>query len=542
MPPNHTRLVAALNVWNDLTELRETLPRWYEAVDHVIAVDGAYLGTPVDVPYSTDGTLEFLRTLTKVELIETTTFWPDQAVKRSEYFRRGQDGDVLWVVDADEYVEDAVYLRSFPGCAEVGWITCTSPLYRRAQQQPRLFRWSDALGYSERHHWVQSNGRLLASHQRGGPGVSHCLLPVRFYNSRGIRRPYERMAQAGHARVVQYERERNRTTFATDNGGGHEPLRIVHLGPFDPAFVMGRLHTGINTTSPHSSAMVCPTHPFALPRQYDPDTDHALVQDLIHTADVVHHHVNYYGWGAFPRLVGKRHGVMHHHGTELRMRPKEYAEWDAERVQLRLVSNLELLQYGEGLQWLPNPVSVGRYRRWFTPPVWGQPFRVAHSPSKPKLKGTEQFLRACDRVRQRGVRMEAVVITNSSLAESLRAKSQCHAAFDSFWLGLQCSGLEAAAMGLPVVAGDPDVRGELLGRFGAVPYTYANDEDGLVEALERLATDEAFYRAEQTRLGEYVAGVHDLAVVTARYLDLLDEALGWRTRLRLGTTTLPLAR
>jgi hypothetical protein len=82
----------------------------------------------------------------------------------------------------------------------------------------------------------------------------------------------------------------------------------------------------------------------------------------------------------------------------------------------------------------------------------------------------------------------------------------------------------------------------MLARFGAVPYTYANDEDTLVEMLERLATDEAFYCAERDRLGQYVREVHDLAVVTARYLELLDEAIGWRNRLRLGTTTLPLAR
>jgi len=35
----------------------------------------------------------------------------------------------------------------------------------------------------------------------------------------------------------------------------HEPLRIFQAGPFDPGGVMSRLHTALNSTTPHESAM-----------------------------------------------------------------------------------------------------------------------------------------------------------------------------------------------------------------------------------------------------------------------------------------------
>jgi hypothetical protein len=214
---------------------------------------------------------------------------------------------------------------------------------------------------------------------------------------------------------------------------------------------------------------------------------------------------------------------------------------DRAYARLRLVSNLELLQYastGGPLHWLPNPMPVVRYRRLRAQMQRsrpsGAPFRVAHSPSKRALKATDVFLRVCERLTAAGLAIEPVLIEGQPHAESLRMKATCDAAFDSFWLGIQCSGLEAAAMGLPVVAGDTDCKREYEARLGAVPYTWANDETALAEAISRLATDRAFYDAEAGRVARYTETVHDEAAVALRYLDLLDEAIGWRAGLALG--------
>ena len=98
------RVVACLNVWNDLEELKRTLPRWIDHVDAVIALDGAYEGT-ADSMQSTDGTLAYLLNVEKVEIEFAGGL--TQPEKRSRFFALGQPGDLFWIIDADEYVTGA---------------------------------------------------------------------------------------------------------------------------------------------------------------------------------------------------------------------------------------------------------------------------------------------------------------------------------------------------------------------------------------------------------------------------------------------------
>jgi glycosyltransferase involved in cell wall biosynthesis len=254
---------------------------------------------------------------------------------------------------------------------------------------------------------------------------------------------------------------------------------------------------------------------------------------LAKEADVMHVHLDY----AAMRLVADtRHPrtVIHHHGSMYRKNWALMNAVDADYAGLRLVSNLELTQYGDGLKFLPNTMPVARYRRLrsqLATPHDG--FRVAHSPSRRDYKGTEVFLQVCERLRAKGLPVEPVLIENRSHKDSLALKATCDAAFDSFWLGIQCSGLEAAAMGLPVIAGDGFVAGKYCDWLGGVPYTFADNATQLEEALAQLVTDEAFRAREAARVHAYTVHHHDDAAVALRYLDLLDEAFQWRTTLRV---------
>ena len=535
------RVVVCLSVWNDVNELVEHWGSWAPHVDYILALDGPFGDVSSDRK-SDDGTADFL--LSKPNVHYHCGTWPDQAAKRSTFFQWGQSGDLFWIVDADEEVTDGHRIRETP-YLDVGWLTYRSPLYTRAQHQPRVFRWQPGLRYDGRHHWVWRNDDLVASHQRGGDGFDHRILPVRFYNDRGVHRT------AARRRVVQVQRAAQ-TDVELEIGPrvtGHEPLRICQLGPFDPGHVMGRLHSAINTTSPHESAMACGflTPYLKSPRQYPFEL--AEMPDLASTADIIHHHVSYVGEKYLRVDLSDKTTVIHHHGTEYRRDPVTATARDAEKADLRLASNLELLQYGDDLTYLPNPVPVCRLialeSRWAQPFAWDSDktasvaFRVAHSPTKREIKGTEAFLRACSQVP--GV--EWVLIEGVSLRESLEIKATCHAVFDSFWLGMQVSGLEGAAMGLPVIAGDPDVRAAYEAWLGYCPFTYANDETALVAALERLAHDPEYWAAEAARVANHVRTYHDYAAVAATYLDLLDARFNWRARLGLSADLrLPLRR
>jgi hypothetical protein len=177
---------------------------------------------------------------------------------------------------------------------------------------------------------------------------------------------------------------------------------------------------------------------------------------------------------------------------------------------------------------------VAEYRRVRAGYQPGPTFRVAHSPSKRHLKGTEAFLAACATLQARGLALEPVLIEGMRYTQSVALKATCDAVFDSFWLGIQCSGLEGAAMGLPVIAGDAFTAGRYREIVGHVPYTFADDEAGLTEALERLVVDADWRRAEADRVATYCETWHDEAAVALRYLDLLDLAFNWRQALTGG--------
>lgn len=528
-------VVACLNIWNDRPALERTLPLWVSRVDALVVADGSYRGVSPAGP-STDGLAAYLSTLAlPCRWVTRPGPWPDQNTKRSALLQAAtawHPTGLLLIVDADEFLAAEGDLHHLPEC-DVGWVTVTSPMYQRPYGQPRLFRARDTLTYRGRHHWLYTGTRLLATHQYGGPGFEHRLTGLFLRNERGLMQDAARWRLKSRGQVVQVAAEAPATTGATASdarAGARAPLRLTQTTTYDPGLVAFRLHTAINSTTPHASVFLRrgDDNPFAAPRQLDADQEPDVTRRFLRDADVVHCHLDTTvldSFGVTPKAL-----VLHHHGTMLRQRAADFAA--DPRPCLRLVSNLELLSYGSDLHWLPNPVNVARLRRLraqnqHSPTT----FRVAHSPSKRHLKGTEVFLAVCATLQQGGVAVEPVLIEGKAHSEALRMKASCDACFDSFWLGIQCSGLEAAAMGLPVVAGDGAVADHYRDLLGQVPYTYANDAAALAQALERLATDPDWCHGEAERVAAYVLDWHDDAAVTLRYLDLLDTAIGWRARL-----------
>lgn len=528
------RIVACLNVWNDLAELRANIESWYPHVDHVIAVDGAYRGMQCRSALSDDGTREFLRALPHVTLLDAE--WLPQHEKRSLYFEHAQPGDLLWRIDADEHFENAAAIRETPHL-DVGWLRFTAPIYSRIQGIPAVFAHRPGLRYKDRHHWVYDHNRLISTQQIGGRGLVHRLLPITMHNSRGAERPAGRVSLAKAQRREQVAQEAKASPLRVQ---GHEPLRVLQLGMIDPGIVIARLHSAINTTTPHTSLMATHRDEWTEPpRQLSIRKSGSMVRKAAESADVLHLHLNYETLRriAVDRKKHRKHIVIHHHGTLFRRLHEAFAKMDAERATLRIVSNLELLQYGDNLHYLPNPVPFAMYRTFGDArrPAWKHgALRIAHSPTKRANKGTEAFLAACGRISAKGLAIEPVLIERLPWPAALALKATCHATFDSFWLGLQCSGLEAAAMGQPVIAGDLDCQREYRQRHGFVPYTFAADGPMLELAIERMATDEEFYHCEALRVGSFVREHHDYAAVADTYLEMLDGALHWREKLTLG--------
>jgi hypothetical protein len=226
--------------------------------------------------------------------------------------------------------------------------------------------------------------------------------------------------------------------------------------------------------------------------------------------------------------------IRHYHGT--RWQKPQSQQWpilnmlEDDLANVVLVgARLTLCEVRPSrMQWLPIAVPVKRYRAMVPKERRPGPFRIAHSPTRADYKGTADLTAAVDAVRGKGLKVELVMIQRQQHGKALEMKADADLTFDSFWLGIQGSGLEAASMGQMVVAGDADVKALYeKSEVGACPYTFANDRQQLTEVIERAIVEPAWYKAEAKRVGEYVKKFHDYAAVAKRYEQIIAGVTKW---------------
>lgn len=310
-------------------------------------------------------------------------------------------------------------------------------------------------------------------------------------------------------------------------------LKVLQLTAYDPgssvyrytnAALMGGL-TSVLVRHGHTN-LHCDL------RHYDAEIDAQTVQLLCDTADVIHSHMDYYVLRNVLRQ-GTRDGLIqaltYHGSVDPQNIPGSIRvnEGGNDDRMDAVVFGARPYHHRFGVKhWLPIPMPVDDYQQIAREEKReSATFRVAHSPTMRRIKGTQEFLRACDYLKMHeGINIEPVLIEGMEHGEALRLKASCDATFDSFWLGMQGSGLEAGAMGKAVIAGDPEARQDVEKLGIACPWTFANTEYELRDALAKLATDRTFYAAEAARVHAYVRQYHDYPVVGKKYADILTEA------------------
>lgn len=308
-------------------------------------------------------------------------------------------------------------------------------------------------------------------------------------------------------------------------------VRVLQLTQYDPGSSVYRYHSAANTVDGVVSAMVRwgDSNPHCSLRQWDGLLHNRTVEMLAMTADVIHCHMDYRALHhdlRYALQAGQRAAVTYHGSVSGDDAGKVLVDHqaDARMAAIQFGARPYHGRYGVS-RYLPIPVPVADYQAAARGRARGDVLRIAHSPTKRAIKGTTVLLDAVDWLREsEGVRTEVVLIEDMSHGDALRLKASCDVTFDSFWLGMQGSGIEGAAMGQAVIAGDPEAAAEAAAlNGGAIPWTFADERYGLIDVIRRLATDATYYAAEAARVSEYVARVHDYRAVGARYRTYLRE-------------------
>jgi len=151
-------ITALMVTFNDMPLLQRAIKSIYGKVDKIICVDGRYKDFPdfTGHLYSTDGTIEYLRSLNKVELRFVANIY--QSDKRNEYLRDLRRGQTVLMIDADEIVEGNIPELN----SDIGLVKF-SELNNRYEKwlATRLFKYHEGMKYGGVHFILEVNGKLF---------------------------------------------------------------------------------------------------------------------------------------------------------------------------------------------------------------------------------------------------------------------------------------------------------------------------------------------------------------------------------------------
>jgi hypothetical protein len=251
-----------------------------------------------------------------------------------------------------------------------------------------------------------------------------------------------------------------------------------------------------------------------------PPTDEIL--GLAADADVLHVMER---WDAVDWLPGwtAKPLVMHHHGTI-------YREWNTRSLintvkdfaALPICSTLDLALIEPGVEWLPNPVDVAAMEALRAAREPHDGLLAAHSPTNAPIKGTAEFLAAAQ-----GAGWDVDLIQWTDWASCLRRKANADIVLDQLAYGYGLSGIEAMAMGVPVVGGARQPVLDLMWRtFGNLPFMLA-DAQSLPGVMDYMR--DPYARAASAAVGKMIVGEwHEEAKVAARLVEVYGKAMALR--------------
>lgn len=309
-------------------------------------------------------------------------------------------------------------------------------------------------------------------------------------------------------------------------------MRVLIISPGEDTAGVGfalkvalERHTGVEAVEAHRVRNYIGYPEDVFWPQGDPVPE--ALQRIFDAADVVHVMIGpdaimpFCGWESKPI-------VLHHHGTALRRFHPQLRRWAREHGARQLVSTPDLLLVAPEAEWLPNPVDAAEMRR-----VRGAAMvsvDVVQTPSSRRGKSTELLEATVARMTPRPTLLVADKLPHGA---ALAAKAIGRVYFDQLALGYGVSGIEAMAMGIPVVAGatgEPITEmGIPAGRhlpemmakmWGYLPFLLA--EPGTLQERLADACETAGPLAREAGR-HHIEAYHDEAVVAWRLARIYDE-------------------
>lgn len=149
-------IVGCIITFNDMPLVRECVESMVDKVDKLIIVDGRYRDFPGDSWDSTDGTLEYICSIDKADVISTLGY--SELDKRNRYLEELNDGDIVLNLDSDE-----VLVGEIPKLeADFGIIRLHDGHSKHIQDRAtRFFKYREGMRYENVHYTLYRQGKMV---------------------------------------------------------------------------------------------------------------------------------------------------------------------------------------------------------------------------------------------------------------------------------------------------------------------------------------------------------------------------------------------
>lgn len=299
-------------------------------------------------------------------------------------------------------------------------------------------------------------------------------------------------------------------------------LKILNICDVDTAGDGIRLTEAINKTTSHKARHLCKVlHPFGYPHDIwtrKPE----VVEKWVSWADIVNVHSKFHMLRIGKEKLRPKNLIITYHGRHYRRKPKwchaEAKKWGAKR---QLCTTMDLTKWGA--TWMPVAIPVERYQR-LRQQHWIQEKErpiVCQVPSDPRRKGTAEIIELLGGRED----MSLLIKYGCHHDQAMRRIARCDIYVDEFRWGLGTAGLEACAMGVPVIAwAAPEDEECILREVGYLPY-YKSTLDELPGAIDELLGKPEVYREYADRAWQYIIRFHDYPVIARWYVDVCEKVM-----------------
>ncbi len=212
----------------------------------------------------------------------------------------------------------------------------------------------------------------------------------------------------------------------------------------------------------------------------------------------------------------KKKIIIHHHGSDIRYRGElRMCSKFADKI---FVSTPDLLEWSPNAVWLPNPISLDKFSyAGVEHKDKSEEINVIHAPSNRAIKGTEYVIKAVNKLKNEGYKINLILVENVSHNKAIEYYKKADIVIDQLligWYGV--FSIECMALGKPVCA---YIRDDLESHIPFNPIINTSPKN-IVENL-RILIEDGILRKEMGNKGRnYVEEVHGANKIAQQLIEV----------------------